>query len=101
MKEELKDLAVSGGLVGIGVYARAKLGGKPYTWQQIVALIGVGIAIILILNKTNFGEVTKMTACLIYGLISPNIIGAIIKGATKGEDKAAKNIEDKIDNLTK
>jgi len=101
MKEELKDLAVSGGLVGIGVYARAKLGGKPYTWQQIVALVGVGIAIILILNETNFSQVTKMTACLLYGLISPNLLQAIFKGADKGEDKAAKNIEDKIDKFTK
>jgi hypothetical protein len=38
---------------------------------------------------------------MVSGLLLPNIINAVIRGGDKGEEKAAKNIEDKIDQLTK
>lgn len=100
MKEEIKDLSLSGGLIGVGVYARAILGGKKYSVWQLVALVGVGIGIVFILNETNIAGVYQKTICLIYGLISPNLLSAVIKAANKSEDKAAEKISDKIDKLT-
>jgi multisubunit Na+/H+ antiporter MnhG subunit len=100
MKEEIKDLSLSNGLIGVGVYARAILGGKKYSAWQLAALIGVGIGIVFILNETTIAGVYQKTICLVYGLVSPNLLNAIIKAANKSEDKTAEKLSDKIDKLT-
>lgn len=100
MKEEIRDIAVSSGLIGIGVYARAILGGKKYSMWQLAALVGVGIGVVFILNETNIAGVYQKTICLVYGLVSPNLLNAIIKAANKSENKAADKISEKIDKLT-
>lgn len=97
MKEEIKDLSLSGALIGIGVYARAILGGRKYSAWQLIALVGVGIGIVFILNETSIAGVYQKTICLIYGLISPNLLSAIIKAANRSENKASEKISDKID----
>lgn len=98
MKDELKQLITSVSLLVIGVFARSRFDTtNKYTMLQILALLGVGIGLILILDKTNFGQVTKMSSTLVYGLISPSILRAIVRGSTNSEEKAAKKIEDKID----
>ena len=38
---------------------------------------------------------------MVSGLLLPNIINAVIRGGDKGEEKAAENISDRIDKLTK
>lgn len=100
MKEEIRDIAVSSGIMSAGVYARAFFGGKRYTVKQLIALIVVGVAVILILNETEIAQVYKMSICLVYGLLSPNALNAIFKAGDKSEDKAADKISDKIDKLT-
>ncbi len=100
MKEELKDIAVSTGIVATGIFARLKFdSNRKYTIMQVLALLGVGIAIILILDKTSFNQVTKMSTTLVYGLISPSVLRAIIRAGNKSEAKAADKISDKFDNL--
>ena len=100
MKEEIKDLSLSGAIMAAGVYARAFFGGRKYTIPQLIALIAVGVSIIFILNETSMAQVYKMSICLVYGLVSPNVLNAIFKAGDKSEDKAADKISDKIDKLT-
>lgn len=100
MKDEIKDISVSGTIMAIGVYARAYFGGRKYTIAQLIALVGVGIAIVLILNETNIAQVYKMSICLVYGLVSPNALNAVFKAGDKSEDKAAEKISDKLDKLS-
>ena len=96
--KELKELAVSIGIVAIGIFARIKFDSThKYTIMQILALWGVGIAVIAILNETNFNRLTIMSITLFYGLVSPSVLRAIIKGGEKSEDKAANKVSDKID----
>ncbi len=100
MKEEIKDLSLSGAIMAAGVYARAFFGGKRYTITQLIALIVVGIAIIFILNETDISQVYKMSICLVYGLLSPNALNAIFKAGDKSENKVSDKISDKIDKFT-
>ncbi len=100
MEDKLKDILVSIGLMVIGVYARVYFGGRKFSVGQVIALIGVGGALILILNKINIGDVYKMSITLFYGLASPNIISAVIKAAQRSEEKAAKKLQDYIDKKT-
>lgn len=100
MKEEIKDLSLSGAIMSAGVYARAFFGGKRYTIPQLIALVAVGVAIIFILNETNMAQVYKMSICLVYGLLSPNALNAVFKAGDKSEDKAADKLSDKIDKIT-
>ena len=101
MEDKLKDLAVSVGIVATGIFARIKFDNThKYTTMQIVALWGVGIAIIAMLNETNFNRVTVMGITLFYGLVSPSVLRAIIKGGEKSEDKAADKISEKIDKFS-
>ena len=98
MEDKVKNIIVTVGLMIIGVYARIYMGNdKKFTFWQILALIAVGVGLIAILNKVNIADVYKMTVCLVYGLISPNIIHAIISAANRSEDKASKKLSDKID----
>jgi len=102
MKEEIRQLIISVSLMATGVFARSKFdANNKYTIPQILALLGVGIAIILILNETNLSQVTKMSLTLVYGLVSPNILRAIIKAGNKSENKAADKISDKFDDMVK
>jgi len=98
MKEEIKELILSITLMATGVFARSKFDTEnKYTLLQIVALLGVGVAIILILNQTNLSKVTVMSITLLYGLLSPSVLRVIIKAGNKSENKAADKMSDKID----
>ena len=101
MKDELKDLIVSVSLMATGVFARSRFdNANKYTIAQILSLLGVGVGLILILNESNLNQVTKMSITLVYGLISPNVLRAIIRGANKSETKASDKISEKIDSVT-
>lgn len=99
MKEELKDLVVSLGLLIIGVYTRTLFGSKKYSIKQISAFIFFGVGIVYIMHLSKLGEIYKTSISLVAGLVMPNIINAIIKAANKSEDKAADKMSDKIDKL--
>jgi len=101
LKDEIKDLLISSGLVSLGTYARFLFGGKRYSLPQKICLFLFGFAIVFILHLTKIDTIYQTSISLVAGLLLPNIINAIIRGGDKGEDKAAKNIEDKIDNFTK
>lgn len=101
MKDEIKDILISSILISLGTYTRFLFGGKRYSLPQKLCLFLFGFAIVFILHLTKMDAIYQTSISLVAGLLLPNIINAIIKGGDKGEDKAAKNIEDKIDSLTK
>lgn len=100
MKEELKELGVNSGLMIIGIYGRAVLGNKKYSWKQILALLLVGIGVVYVLHISGLKPIYQTSISLVAGLIMPNIISVIIKAANKSEDKTADKLSDKIDKLT-
>lgn len=90
------------GIMSAGYYARLAFTKKSaFNWGQKIALFLVGTAIVLIVHKIKMDDIYKLSIVMVAGLLLPNIINAIIRGGNRGEDKAAKNIEDKIDSLTK
>ena len=101
MKDELKDLVVNFGIMISGVFARWKFDVEAkYTISQIAAIIGMGIALILIINETDWSKLKGMCVVCAYGLVAPSLFRTIIKALKKSEDKAADKISDKIDKLT-
>ena len=100
MKEELKDLIVSTGLINIGIYARTFFGENKYSKKQILAMVLVGLGEVYILSKTSLNPFYIGLISMISGLAMPNIIRAIIKAANKTEKKAADKLSDKIYKLT-
>ena len=103
MKEELKDWAISTGLLSAGLYARVKIGKDVYTIGELIAMFGVGICLILILDETSLNQLTKMSATLAYGIASKSLIRTVIKIFKKSEDKisdkASDIISDKLDDM--
>jgi len=86
----------------VGFYARLAFSKKSaFNWGQKLALFLVGTAIVLIVHKLNIQDIYKLSIVMVAGLLLPNIINAIIKAGDSSEDKAAKNLEDKIDKFTK
>jgi len=101
MKDELKDLVVNFGLMISGVFARVKFDTEvKYTISQIIAIIGVGIAIMVLIDETELSKFRGMCVVFAYGLAAPSLLRAIIRGLKKSEDKAADKLSDKIDKLT-
>jgi multisubunit Na+/H+ antiporter MnhG subunit len=100
MEKEIRDLAINAGILGTGIWARAYLGGKKYSFGELTAFVGIGVAIIAILSRVNIWDVYKMTIILFYGLVAPNLLSAIFKAANRSEDKAAKKLSDYIDKKT-
>lgn len=84
-----------------GYYARLAFGKSRFSLAQKVALFLVGTSIVLIVHQLSIQDIYKLSIVMVSGLLLPNIINAVIRGGDKGEEKAAKNIEDKIDQLTK
>ncbi len=101
MKDEIKDLLVSMGIMSAGYYARLAFGKSRFNVAQKIALFLVGTSIVLIVHQIKMQDIYKLSIVMVSGLLLPNIINAVIRGGDKGEDRAAKNIEDKIDQLTK
>ena len=101
MKDEIKDLLVSMGIMSAGYYARLAFGKSRFNVAQKIALFLVGTAIVLIVHKLNIQDIYKLSIVMVSGLLLPNLINAIIRGGDKGEQKAADNIADNIDKLTK
>jgi drug/metabolite transporter (DMT)-like permease len=99
MKEEIKDLVVSSGLLTIGIYTRVLFGGRKYTWQQKLALLLFGLAIVLILNLTRLQPIYQTSISLVGGLLMPNIVLALIKAGNKSQDVVADKIADKIEDI--
>ena len=101
MKDEIKDLLVSMGIMSAGYYARLAFGKSRFNLAQKVALFLVGTSIVLIVHQLNIQDIYKLSIVMVSGLLLPNIINAVIRGGDGAEAKAAKNIEDKIDKYTK
>lgn len=102
MEDKIKELLVSMGIMTAGYYARLAFSKKAaFNVAQKVALFLIGTAIVLIVNKMPIGDMYKLSIVMVSGLLLPNIVNSIMRGGDKGEEKAAKNIEDKIDKYTK
>jgi len=101
VKDEIKDLLVSMGIMSAGYYARLAFGKSRFNVAQKVALFLVGTSIVLIVHQLKIQDIYKLSIVMVSGLLLPNIINAVIKGGERGEEKAAKNISDKIDKYTK
>lgn len=101
MKDEAKDILISMGIMATGYFARLQFGKSKFSIAQKVALFLVGTAIVLIVHNINIQDIYKLSIVMVSGLLLPNIINAIIKAGDSSEDKAAKNLEDKIDKFTK
>lgn len=100
MKEELKDIAITFGVMLTGFFARLQFGrAKLNVWQKL-ALLFCGTAIVLIVHKINMDDIYKLSIVMVAGLLLPNVINAVIKAGEKSEDKAADNISKQIDKLT-
>lgn len=89
------------GIMTVGFYARLTFGRSTFHWRQKLSLFLIGMGIVFIVNKINIQDIYKLSIVMVSGLLLPNIVNAIIRGGDKGEDKAAKNIEDNIDKCTK
>jgi len=101
LEDKIKELLVSMGIMSVGYYARLAFGKSRFNLAQKFALFLVGTSIVLIVHKLKIEDIYKLSIVMVAGLLLPNIINAIIRGGDKGEDKAAKNIEDNIDKFTK
>lgn len=101
MKDEIKELLVSMGIMSAGYYARLAFGKSKFNYAQKIALFLVGTSIVLIVHQLKIQDIYKLSIVMVSGLLLPNIINAVIRGGDKGEEKAAENISDKIDKLTK
>lgn len=100
MKENIPEWLYNTGLMTVGYYARVIFGGNHFTWKQLLALYGVGLAIVAIVNQTNISSVYKLSITLVSGIVLPNIIKVIIRSADKSEGKAVDNLSKKIDKFT-
>lgn len=101
MKDEIKDLLVSMGIMSAGYYARLAFGKSKFNVAQKVALFLVGTSIVLIVHQLKIQDIYKLSIVMVSGLLLPNIINAVIRGGDGAESKAAKNIEKNIDKFTK
>lgn len=101
MKDEIKDLLVSMGIMSAGYYARLAFGRSKFNVAQKVALFLVGTSIVLIVHQLKIQDIYKLSIVMVSGLLLPNIINAVIRGGDGAESKAAKNIEKNIDKFTK
>jgi hypothetical protein len=101
VKDEIKDLLVSMGIMSAGYYARLAFGRSKFNVAQKVALFLVGTSIVLIVHQLKIQDIYKLSIVMVSGLLLPNIINAVIRGGDGAESKAAKNIEKNIDKFTK
>jgi hypothetical protein len=101
VKDEIKDLLVSMGIMSAGYYARLAFGKSKFNYAQKIALFLVGTSIVLIVHQLKIQDIYKLSIVMVSGLLLPNIINAVIRGGDGAESKAAKNIEKNIDKFTK
>ncbi len=89
------------GIMGVGQYTRMQFSKSRFNWKQNLALFLCGTVLVLIIHNIKMDEIYKLSIVMVSSLLLHNIVNAILKGGDKGENKAAKNIENKIDSLTK
>lgn len=99
MKEEIKDLLISMGIMSIGQYARAQFSSIHFNWKQNFALLLCGAVLVYLIHKTNIDEIYKLSIVMVASLILHTIVGGILKGGEKSEDKIAKKVSKNIDNF--
>lgn len=101
MKEELKDIAISFGVMIAGFYARIQFGRSRFNWKQKLALLLFGTGIVVIMHNLKIDDIWKLSIVMVAGLLLPNIISAIISGGENSEKSVSKSISDKIKKYTK
>lgn len=99
MKEEIKDLLISMGIMGIGQYSRMVFSKLRFSWKQNLALILCGAVLVYVVHKTNMDEIYKLSIVMVASLILHTIVGGILKGGEKSEDKIARKVSKNIDKI--
>lgn len=97
MKEEIKDLLISMGIMSIGQYSRMVFSKLHFSWKQNIALMLCGAVLVYVIHKTNMDEIYKLSIVMVASLILHTIVGGILKGGEKSENKIAKNVSKRID----
>ena len=100
MHEEIKGLSISTALSFIGLLTRLLFGEKKYTWIQIFGLVLFNAAMVWLIYLSGAKPLIQAVLNVISGLISPNVILAIIRAANKSEGKFADKLSDKADKFT-
>jgi hypothetical protein len=99
MKDELKEVLISMGLYGSGVYTRFIFGGKIYNTKQKIALIIFGLGILIVINYLNLPQMYSTAISLVAGIWTPNIVAILIKTGDKSEEPASDKLSKKIDKI--
>ncbi len=85
------------GIMSIGQYARAVFSKIHFTWKQNLALFLCGSVLVYVVHKTNMDEIYKLTIVMVSSLILHTLVGGILKGGEKSEDRIARKVSDNID----
>ena len=97
---EVKDWAASAVLTTIGYFTRLVFGSDHLTTRQLIAFYLFCGGVLFITNTYINPGIIRSSIQLSAGLVIPNLIKGVIKGAKSSENKVSKTVEKNVQNIS-
>jgi len=97
---EATEWIASAALTTIGYFTRLAFGSDKLTTKQVIVFYLFCGGVLWITNTFIQAGIIRSSIQLSAGLVIPNIIKGIIRGAEVSQERVSKTVEDAVDNIS-